>query len=378
MPKELSALEELQQVYKDHVRLEKSRVRKAKERGENDPPADDDEMKQYDTRKDEDRDNREEDEAQYGNSEPKDEADEEATRRAGKRQRRAYDEDDDDTRKSRKARKSRREDDDDDDDEDDEDRRTRKSRRDDDEDEDEDRDVRKSRRGDSATRAIRDSQDSYLKEDDDDDLHGYAEDMDEEEGTGDDQTIISNMGRKVRPGVKKSRSFYKSLIRETGFDSDFFDANPAVERMADTVGQYLDASDRRYASLAKSNNELHKSNEQLMKSVAALLRTVDRQQAQLDNFATQPVDNPQPGYASGWDTQVDSLSKSQAARNKQQQSQPKLTKSMVRERLNKGMVNEIVEPSMLGDFDNSMARGLTADQWADMALTSEQRQALGL
>lgn len=356
MPKQRDPLAELEAAYQEHVELVKSRrkVKKAKEEGEDDPPADDDNMKQYNTDRDEEEDNDEEMEEQYGDTEPEDDADEEADKKAAKRQKRAYDEDE--TKKSRKARKSRRRDDDEDD-------------KDEDEDEDEVKKSRRVRKSDAATRAIRDSQDSYLDEDDDDDLHGYAEDMDEEQGDGDDETIITNMGRRVRPGVKKSMrdNFYGDLVKSTGFDADFFDANPAVERMSDIVGDYLDAADRRVARLTKSINVLAKSQ-------AALLRSNMALQQQIDTLSQQPADQPHPGFQTPY-FQVDEMAKSQAKQNK---GTSKLTKSLVREKLTKGMVSQIVEPYVLSDFDAYTARGLTPDEWVANTLDEHQRQALGL
>ena len=383
MPKALSAMEQLEEAYADFIRLEKSRkVKKAKEEGEDDTPSDPDNQRQYDTRAAKEKDDHEEMDEQYGDHEPQDEADEEAEDKAAKREKRVYDEDDDDAKKSRRARKSRRGRDEEEEIQD----------KDDDKDDDEDGDdlvkckcgakVEKSQKfchncGDklkkskgSATKAIRDSQDSYLRDgdEDDDDIHGEREDMGEEEGKGDDETIITNMGRRTRPGVKKSlrENFYGDLIKSTGFDADFFDANPAVERMSDIVGDYLDASERRVASLTKSLNALAKSQ-------AAILRANTQLQQQIDQINAEPADFPQTGY--GWGAQVETLAKSQATKNKGQKT---LTKSIVREKLHKGMVNEIVESHVLGDFDNYMARGYDPAQWVVDSLTDEQRQTLGL
>ncbi len=388
MPKALSAMEQLEAAYTDFIRLEKSRkVRKAKEDGEDDTPADPDNQKQYDTKAAKEEDDREEMDEQYGDHEPQDEADEEAEGKAAKREKRVYGEDGDDAKKSRRTRKSRRGRDEEEDIQD----------KDDDKDNDEDGDdlvkckgcgtkVEKSQKfchncGDklkksktSATKAIRDSQDSYLRDgdEDDDDIHGDAEDMGEEEGKGDDETIITNMGRRTRPGVKKSlrEDFYGDLIKSTGFDADFFDANPAVERMSDIVGDYLDASERRVASLTKSLNALAKSQ-------AAILRANTQLQQQIDQINAQPADLPQTGYGFGWNAQVDDLAKSQAAKNKNEQKS-KLTKSLVREKLHKGMVNEVVESHVLSDFDNYMAKGYDPAQWVVDSLTDEQRRTLGL
>lgn len=352
----MNPLKELEAAYADFVKLEKSRgVKKAKETGEDDPPADDDNMKEYDSDSDKEKDNNEEMDEQYGDTEPQDDADKAAEKKAAKREK--------DLDKSLSTKEGR----------------------------DEQKDIQecphcgeelaksdkfckscgtklKKSKG-SATKAIRDSQDAYENEDgNDDDVHGETTDVGEEEGKGDDETIITNMGRRTRPGVKKSmrENFYGDLIKSTGFDGDFFDANPAVERMSDIVGDYLDASERRVASLTKSLNALAKSQ-------AAILRANTQLQQQIDQINAQPADIPQTGYM-GWNAQVEDLAKSQA--NKAKSS--KLTKSLVREKLHKGMVGEVVESHVLADFDNYMAKGYDPAQWVLDSLTDDQRQTLGL
>lgn len=355
----MNPLDELNAVYADFIKLEKSRgVKKAKETGEDDPPADDDNMKQYDSDSDKDKDNNEEMDEQYGDTEPQDDADKAAQKKAARREK--------DLDKSLSTKEGR----------------------------DEQKDIQecphcgeelaksdkfckscgtklKKSKG-SATKAIRDSQDAYENENgNDDDVHGETTDVGEEEGKGDDETIITNMGRRTRPGVKKSltsrENFYGDLIKSTGFDGDFFDANPGVERMSDIVGDYLDASDRRVAQLTKSINALTKSQ-------AALLRANMQMQQQIDAINEQPADIPQTGYV-GWNAPVEDLAKSQAAKAKQGS---KLTKSLVREKLHKGMIGEVVESHVLADFDNYMSKGYEPTQWVMDSLTDEQRQVLGL
>ncbi len=344
MDKPRDPLAELEEAYKSYMSLEKSRKRKMDkaQEGNDDLPAEPDELEKSESEEEKERDNREEmDKSKRGRDEQEEIDDEDE------------DEDEEDLAKCRgcgaKVEKSQKfchncg-------------KKLRKSK-------------------DSATRAIRESQDSYIK-DDDDDIHGEEEDIPEEQGDGDDETIITNMGRRVRPGVKKSlrEDFYGNLIKSTGFDAEFFDANPAVEQMADVVGDYLEASERRVSALEKS---LKKTQEMLQKSLsaqAALLRANTTMQRQLDALASQPADFPATGHLSP-EAHVEHMAKSQA---KKQENAPKLSKSMVREKLTKAMVNDIVDPRMLADFDNYMAKGLTADQWVEDALSPEQRQALGL
>ena len=378
------ALEELESAYSLHQRMEKSRKKamdKGAQGGSDNPPADPDNMGRYDSDEQEDKDNQEEMDAQYGDTEPQDGADKRATKEAARRQKRVVED-------------------------------TRKSRRDHDEDEDDDgrkeeEDIQKCRKcksevekgqkfchncGESlkkskgsATRAVRDSQDSYLRDDDedDDDLHGEAEDMGEEEGRGDDKTIITNMGRRTKPKVTKSRrqEFYEDLYKSGAANDALFDANPTLEVLADTIGDYLAQSESKQATLAKSNNALAKSNREIsdglnksMRAQAALLRTVTNLQQQLDNLVAAPADQPYSGIPNFTPQNVVPIAKSGA----RGQQQAKLSKSLVRDRLIKGMRDDVVESGLVADFDESMGRGLTADQWAEAALTDDVRQALGL
>ncbi len=365
MPKVPDALEELEAAYTAHQRMEKSR-KKMDKGGSDNPPADPDNMGQYDNEKEEDEDNKEEMNAQYGDTEPQDGADKKATREAAKRQKEAYNE-------------------------------TRKSRREKDEEDELDKcrecgsEVDKSQKfchncGEklkkskgSTTRTIRDSQDAYLRDGDtnDDDLHGEREEMGKEEGKGDDDTIITNMGRRTKPKVEKSRraNFYDDLVKSGVANEGLIDANPALEDMIDIFGDHLAKSEAQTSTLAKSNREVSAMLAKSMQAQAALLRTVTNLQQQVDNLAAMPSDQPFVGVPNFNAENVVPMQKSNAA-TKQQTT--KLSKSLVRERLIKGMREDMVQGTFVADFDNWMAKGLTADQWVENALTDDVRQALGL
>lgn len=361
MAKVRDPFDELEAAYQGAVNLEKSRakMRKAEEEGSDDPPADPDNDGREDSTATEKKDNREEMRAQYGDTEPEDVPDEEAERKAAKRQERV-------TRKSRRAPKC----DDCGADVDDGQKFCHECGE----------KLAKSK-GDT-TRTIRDSQDAYVRKnaDNDDDLHGYREDMGEEEGTGDDDTIITNMGRRTKPAVTKSRrAFFADVVESTGATTDFFDANPGLEHIANIVGDHLAKSERRSAELEKQNARLESRLAKSAQAIAATLRTVTSLQTQIDNVAAQPAGAPFAGLSTGaFSGQVGDLAKSQAARNQTQAQGTKLSKSLVRDRLIKGMRADVVESTLLADFDNYTNRGMTADQWVENALSEELRGALGL
>lgn len=363
----MDVFKELDQAYSNYMRLEKSRVKKAQE-GSDNPPADPDHL---------------EEEGDVGR-EPRDGADERAERAAEGRV--------DDVNKSR----VRKADDDEDHDENDGDGDGRR----------EEEDIQKCKKcgrklaksakfchgcgskvaksKGSATRAIRDSQDAYEDDNDGDDLHGEREEVGEEEGKGDDQTQITNMGRRVRKSLREQ--FYQDTVKTTGLTADVLDANPVLAGVVDTFADYLDAQDRTIVGLRKSVKQLQdrqKRSDNLMeksaRSQAATLTGITRLQRQMDTFAGSPADNPADGVTTdAWAQQTAQLAKSQAANNRAQAKRNKLAKAKVRDALTKGMRSGLIEPTVLSDFDSYTNKGLPVEEWVADALTDQQIQDLGI
>ncbi len=337
-------------------------------------------------------DNRRYVDTQYGDTEPRDPEDEEAERVAADRQRRVFGgEDDADLARSR--RKKTRDDDDDDDDDDDQEDFEKAMRM--------YRAWKKSQR-DAATRAIESDQDAYLRDQrgrdglgghEEDDIHGEPEDFPDGRfgmPDPDDQTQITNMGRRVkgagsaRKSLSTAQDFYQDALDATGYSRDVWDANQGLAALADVLGSHLDKSTRVIANLAdrlaKSEARQARMEAQLTKSLQAQTVTLQGQRAIAKSLAAieeQPVDLAPPGVVLWPGAQT--APNGQPARGKGKGAKPKsLTKSQVRGTLTKAMRAGAIESSLLVDFDNAMIKQMAVPDWLDTALDEDQRAALGL
>lgn len=331
--------------------------------------------------------------AQYGATEPRDRADEAATRRSADRQRNIFGGDETDLAASKKGPKAKAKGEEPDDGDDDDDDELEKA-------------VRRLMRGltkagrDAATRAIEDSQDAYLRPQrgddglggpEDDDVHGEPErfphrDLGSENAN--DGTIITNLGRRVRPegAAKKSLAAYQEdVLAQVGDDAGMWDGNPGLTALADVIGAHLEKSTARWdarlarlerglTTLAQDNDGLARKLDKSLRANAALIAQNGALQKSLTDLSGQPVDFPMPGVIALPVASPDARSQAPARGGKG----PGLTKSQLRGRLMKALKEGTIEPGTLRDFDNQVGKGVTPAEWGAYALSDIQRAACGL
>jgi hypothetical protein len=255
---------------------------------------------------------------------------------------------------------------------------------------------------DTATRAIEAGQESYLRDQrgDDgeggneaDDLHGEPEDFPDGRfgmPDPDDQTQITNMGRRVRGAgsAKKSlagsRDFYQEVIGTTEYDAEIWNINPGLSAIADTMGRYLDKSAAAIAQLAdrlaKSDARAQRLEAKLEKSLtsqAAILRQNRELAKSMAAIEEQPVDFAPPGVVL-WPGARTAPEAQPARGGKKGNKAPALTKSVVKGKLTKAMRTGQLDPALLVDFDNAMTKQMPLAQWLETAFDEDQRAALGL
>ena len=326
---------------------------------------------------------------QYGDTEPEDPEDEEATRRAAARQRRIFSEENDEDLAASQA--GRRKDEEDEEDEEEFEKAMRFYHR-----------WKKSQR-DAATRAIEAGQESYLREqrgdddeggNEDDDVHGEPEDFPDGRfgmPDPDDQTQITNMGRRVRgagsarKSLGGSQDFYQEVIGTTDYDAEIWNVNPGLAAIADVVGRYLDKSatviTRLAQELRKSNARVQRMEAQLAKSLtsqAVILRQNRELSKSMAVIEEQPIDFAPSGVVL-WPGARTARDAQPAQRGGRKGGKPPaLTKSVVKGKLTKAMRAGQIDPAMLVDFDNAMTKQTPLAQWVETAFDEDQRAALGL
>ena len=235
--------------------------------------------------------------------------------------------------------------------------------------------ARKSRKGheDAAERAIDESQRAYIYDDDwnkdDEDLHGHFEDPAEEDapGSGDDKTIITNMGRRVRSsadakeGRKKSlrEAFYRDIAKSKE-TAAIVDASDALAHLTDVLGAHLDG----VQGLIKSLNERLDQVEKVQKAQSGVL--VEMAKSRDSEVANQPM----AGIG-----MFPAVTKSNATAKTEKAP---ISDNIIRKALYNGMVRGIVSPDAVAEFDAFRMQNYSAREWVESTLTPEQITALNI
>lgn len=287
--------------------------------------------------------NREVTEARFkgGAHEPRDEEDERAQREAARVQARQF----------HGKKKSRHEDEDEEEYE--------KSRR---EDEDEDEREEKSR----ARKAKHTSHDFW--DDDEDAVHGYEDDpaVDKAEGAedADDDTIITNMGRRIkrREGKKSLReAFAHDLSKSRGL-ADVIEVSDEMNELTTIVANHLGTVEKSLGRFART--------ERLVGAMAETMLELAKSQNELrELLGAQPARTPATGVV----LPADGVRKGGA---------PRASMKEVRDKLIKGSQRGIVDSHVLAAFDSlagdPLAGNMTLEDFISRNLTDEQRAALSL
>ncbi len=319
---------------------------------------------------------------QYGGTEPRDPADERATRDMANRQRRVFGEQNDDDLAESEAE------------------RRRKKEEEDDEAEEIEKALklyRRIKKSDAATRAIETSQDAYLRDqrghddlggDEDDDIHGeperYADGRFGEENP-DDSVQITNMGRRVgspnaqRKSLTTQEDYYRDTMQATGFDARVWNGNPGLTAMADVMAAHLAKSQKRMdrletvlTAVLKENQGLRAKLDKSLSAQAMILNGHTELQKSLARIEGQPVDFAPSGLIMMPQRQQAPGQSAAPAGTKG------LTKSALKATLKKGMQSGAIGADMLRDFDTQTGRGMKPQEWVDYALNDTERANLGL
>ncbi len=319
---------------------------------------------------------------QYGGTEPRDPADERATREMAERQRRVFGkEGDTDLAESEAERRRKKEE------EDEEAEEIEKALK----------LYRRIKKSDAATRAIESGQDAYLRDqrghdelggNEDDDIHGEPERYKDGrfgEENADDSVVITNMGRRVgspnaqRKSLAAQEAYYRDTMEATGFDAPVWNGNPGLTAMADVIASHLAKSQARMdrldailTSVLKENQGLRAKLDKSLSAQAKILNSHAELQKSMARIEGQPVDFAPSGL-------IMMPQRQQIPGQPAKQPSGKgLTKSVLKATLKKGMQSGVIGADMLRDFDNSIGRGMTPQEWVNYALNDTERAGLGL